>query len=187
MNGEPVAKAPGVASALSVMAAIAKVGVFAGDTNLYAINFLYNQWRPSWRRQTCPRTSRPVIVRLGMMTVHKCQAVVVAGRWRNPRGKLIAIIVASVWIDRPQWSIKSGLQPEAILLSGDATFLHRLLIGWNRSSVVKLVPFREKERTNVCDQRICLRLDAGRASLPETSSWTSARRSRYHFSPLPAS
>ncbi len=95
MNGEPVAKAPGVASALSVMAAIAKVGVFAGDTNLYAINFLYNQWRPSWRRQTCPRTSRPVIVRLGMMTVRKCQAVVVARRWLTPRVKLMAVIVAS--------------------------------------------------------------------------------------------
>ena len=51
------------------------------------------------RRQTCPRTRRPVIVRLGMMTVHKCQAVVVAGCWRNPRVKLLAIIVASVLID----------------------------------------------------------------------------------------
>src|ERR1700676_3908378 len=63
------------------------------------MNFLYNQRRPSWRRQTCPRTSRPVIVRLGMMTVRKCQAVVVAGRWRNPRVKLMAIIVGSVSID----------------------------------------------------------------------------------------
>jgi hypothetical protein len=34
-----------------------------------------------------------------MMTVHKCQAVVVTGRWRNPRVKLMAIIVASVSID----------------------------------------------------------------------------------------
>ncbi len=77
------------------MAAIAEVGVFAGDTNLYAINFLYNQWRPSWRRQTCPRTSRPVIVRLGMMTVRKCQALVVVGRWLNRRVKLMVVIVAS--------------------------------------------------------------------------------------------
>jgi hypothetical protein len=38
-------------------------------------------------------------VRLGMMTVHKCQAVVAAGSWRNPRAKLMAIIVASVSID----------------------------------------------------------------------------------------
>ena len=35
-----------------------------------------------------------------MMTVHKCQAVVVAGNWRNPRAKLMAIIVASVSIAR---------------------------------------------------------------------------------------
>src|ERR1700722_6908263 len=63
------------------------------------MNFLYNQCRPSWRRQTCPRTSRPVIVRLGMMTVRKCQAVVLSGRWRNPRAKLMAIITASVAID----------------------------------------------------------------------------------------
>jgi hypothetical protein len=35
-----------------------------------------------------------------MMTVRKCQAVVVAGRrWLNPRVKLIAVIAASVSID----------------------------------------------------------------------------------------
>jgi hypothetical protein len=33
------------------------------------------------------------------MTVHKCQAVVVAGSSRNPRAKLMAIIVASVSFD----------------------------------------------------------------------------------------
>src|ERR1700736_3575201 len=70
------------------------------------MNFLYNQRRRLWRRQTCPRTSRPVIVRLGMMTVHKCQAVVAAGSWRNPRVKLMAIIVASGLIDRP---VKAGV------------------------------------------------------------------------------
>ena len=37
---------------------------------------------------------------------------------------------------------------------GDATFLQRLFIGWNRLSVVKLVPFSEKERTNVGGQRM---------------------------------
>jgi hypothetical protein len=31
--------------------------------------------------------------------MRKCQAVVVAGRWRNPRAKLMAIIAASVAID----------------------------------------------------------------------------------------
>jgi hypothetical protein len=69
--------------------------VFTGDANRYAITFLYNQRRPSWRRQTCPRTSRPVIVRLGMMTVCKCQALVVAGSWLNPSVKLMAVIVPS--------------------------------------------------------------------------------------------
>jgi hypothetical protein len=39
-------------------------------------------------------------------------------------------------------------------LSGDATFLQRLLVGWTRSRGVKLVPFSEKERTNVCGQTI---------------------------------
>jgi hypothetical protein len=34
------------------------------------------------------------------MTVHRCQAVVAARSWRNPRAKLTAIIVASVSIDR---------------------------------------------------------------------------------------
>jgi hypothetical protein len=33
-------------------------------------------------------------------------------------------------------------------LSGDATFLQRLLVGWTRSSGVKLVSFCEKERTS---------------------------------------
>ena len=35
------------------------------------------------------------------MTVHKCQVVAVTGRSRNPRVKLMAIIVASVSIDPP--------------------------------------------------------------------------------------
>jgi hypothetical protein len=35
-----------------------------------------------------------------MMTVHKCQAVVAAGSWRDPRVKLMAIIMASVSIAR---------------------------------------------------------------------------------------
>jgi hypothetical protein len=34
-----------------------------------------------------------------MITFRKCQAVVVSGRWRNPRAKLMAIITASVAID----------------------------------------------------------------------------------------
>jgi hypothetical protein len=34
-----------------------------------------------------------------MITVRKCQAVVVSGRWRNPRAKLMTIITASVAID----------------------------------------------------------------------------------------
>jgi hypothetical protein len=73
-----------------------KVGAIARDANRYAINFLYNQRRPSWRRQTWPRTSRPVIVRLGMMTVRKCQALVIAGRWLNPRVRRMAVIVPSL-------------------------------------------------------------------------------------------
>jgi hypothetical protein len=35
-----------------------------------------------------------------MMTVYKCQAVVAAGSWRDPRVKLMAIIMASVSIAR---------------------------------------------------------------------------------------
>jgi hypothetical protein len=50
----------------------------------YATYFLYNQRRPSWRRQTCPRTSRPVMLRLGMMTRRRCQVVGLAGRRLNP-------------------------------------------------------------------------------------------------------
>ena len=53
------------------------------DCARYATNFLYNQRRPSWRRQTCPRTSRPVMLRLGMMTRRRCQVVGLAGRRFN--------------------------------------------------------------------------------------------------------
>jgi hypothetical protein len=42
---------------------------------------------------------------------------------------------------------KIRLRREARLLSGDATFLQRLLVGWTRSSSVKLAPFSEEERT----------------------------------------
>jgi hypothetical protein len=34
----------------------------------------------------------------------------------------------------------------------------------------------------MCEVKGCPRLDAGRASLPQTSSWTSARRSRLFLS-----
>jgi hypothetical protein len=54
------------------------------DGARYATNFLYNQRRPLWRRQTCPRTSRPVMLRLGMMTRRRCQVVGLAGRRFNP-------------------------------------------------------------------------------------------------------
>jgi hypothetical protein len=47
-----------------------------------------------------------------MMTVHKCQAVVVAGSWRNPRAKLMAIIVASVSIARLYvWAVQNVMAP----------------------------------------------------------------------------
>jgi hypothetical protein len=64
-------------------------------------------------------------------------------------------------------------------LSGDATFLQRPLIGWTRSRGVKLVPFSENDRTNLCSQTIRARLDARRASLPQTSYWTSAHAQGY--------
>jgi hypothetical protein len=35
-----------------------------------------------------------------MITVHKCQAIVAAGSWRNPRVKLMPVIVASISIAR---------------------------------------------------------------------------------------
>jgi hypothetical protein len=60
------------------------------DRARYATNFLYNQRRPSWRRQTCPRTSRPVMLRLGMMTRRKCQVVGLAGRF-NPNVRMLMV------------------------------------------------------------------------------------------------
>src|SRR5882757_10796879 len=81
--------------------------------NRYVLNFLYSQRRPSWRRQTCPRTSRPVIVRLGMMTVHKCQALVIAGRWINPRVRRMAIIVPSYGLNRPASGTGRTERPDA--------------------------------------------------------------------------
>ena len=64
------------------------------DCTRYATNFLYNQRRPSWRRQTCPRTSRPVMLRLGMMTRRRCQVVGLAGRRFNPMLIVVNLIDA---------------------------------------------------------------------------------------------
>jgi hypothetical protein len=58
----------------------------------YATNFLYNQRRPSWRRQTCPRTSRPVMLRLGMMTRRRCQVVGLAVRRSNPNLRMLMVV-----------------------------------------------------------------------------------------------
>ena len=64
----------------------------------------------------------------------------------------------------------------ARLLPDDATFLPRLLIGWNRSRGAKF-SFVQRAGTNKC-----LRLDAGRPFLPQMLSWRSARRSRLFLS-----
>jgi hypothetical protein len=45
-----------------------------------------------------------------------------------------------------------------------ATFLQRLLVGWTRSRGVKLVPFTEKEPTNVCSKTTDVILDVGARS-----------------------
>ena len=58
----------------------------------YATNFLYRQRRPSWRRQTCPRTSRPVMLRLGMMTRRRCQVVGLAVRRSNPNLRMLMVV-----------------------------------------------------------------------------------------------
>jgi hypothetical protein len=62
------------------------------DCARYATNFLYNQRRPSWRRQTCPRTSRPVMLRLGMMTRRRCQVVGLAVRRFNPNLRMLMVV-----------------------------------------------------------------------------------------------
>ena len=62
------------------------------DCGRYATNFLYNQRRPSWRRQTCPRTSRPVMLRLGMMTRRRCQVVGLAVRRSNPNLRMLMVV-----------------------------------------------------------------------------------------------
>ena len=62
------------------------------DCARYATNFLYNQRWPLWRRQTCPRTSRPVMLRLGMMTRRRCQVVGLAGRGFNPNLRMLMVV-----------------------------------------------------------------------------------------------
>jgi hypothetical protein len=62
------------------------------DCARYATNFLYNQRRPSWRRQTCPCTSRPVMLRLGMMTRRRCQVVGLAVRRSNPNLRMLMVV-----------------------------------------------------------------------------------------------
>lgn len=81
-------KAPRIAAAPSVMAALGR----RVRWRCYAITFLYNQRRPSWRRQTCPRTSRPVMLRLGMMTRRRCQVVGLAGRGFNPSFRMLMAV-----------------------------------------------------------------------------------------------
>jgi hypothetical protein len=83
-----LAPAPDVASLIratkpAICSTIRPGAVVSVDCARYATNFLYNQRRPSWRRQTCPRTSRPVMLRLGMMTRRRCQVVGLAGRRFN--------------------------------------------------------------------------------------------------------
>jgi len=76
------------------------------DCVRYATNFLYNQRRPSWRRQTCPRTSRPVMLRLGMMTRRRCQVVGLAVRRSNPNLRMLMVVnlidaMLTTWLKLP--------------------------------------------------------------------------------------
>jgi hypothetical protein len=59
------------------------------------------------------------------------------------------------------------------------TFLQRVLVGWTRSRGVKLVPFSEKERTNVAVKRYVRGLTPVAHPCPQTSSWTSAHAQGY--------
>jgi hypothetical protein len=58
-------------------------------------------------------------------------------------------------------------------------FCQCLLVGWNRWSGVELVPFSEKERTNVAVKRYVRGSKPGARPCPQTSSWTSARAQGY--------
>lgn len=57
----------------------------------YSMNFLYCQWRPSCRRHTRPRTRRPVMDRLGKITVQRCQNSAPAGFKLCASGGSIAV------------------------------------------------------------------------------------------------
>ena len=47
-----------------------------------------------------------------MMTVHKCQAAKALGIWRNPRVKLMAVIVVSVSVIRFYvWAVQNVMPP----------------------------------------------------------------------------
>jgi hypothetical protein len=83
--------------------AIAQLGLAQAGSNL-----LYIHRRPLWRRQTRPRTSRPVMDRLGMMTVHKCHRRAQAG---------IDVEVRCTWLGTVM-SLCAGLPPDPIILSG---------------------------------------------------------------------
>jgi hypothetical protein len=66
-------------------------------------------------------------------------------------------------------------------LSGDATFLQRLFVGWTRSNGVNLVPFSEKERKNVCSQTAGVIFDVGARSRLFLSHHLSARGVRWFY------
>jgi hypothetical protein len=79
----------------------------------YATNFLYNQRRPSWRRQTCPRTSRPVMLRLGMMTRRRCQVVGLAVRRSNPNLRMLMVgILIDAMLTHPAQDARCRHRPQ---------------------------------------------------------------------------
>src|SRR4051812_10220458 len=105
------APAPDVASLIrattpATCSTIVPARVIIVDWARYATNFLYNQRRPSWRRQTCPRTSRPVMLRLGMMTRRRCQVVDLAARRFNPNVRMLMVVdlidaCCPTWLEMP--------------------------------------------------------------------------------------
>ena len=77
--------------------------------NLNSVNFLYIQRRPSWRRQTWPVSSRPIIDRRGTITFHKCQTSAQAGFGLRPNIRNRSRLSASMVDALPLTELSSGI------------------------------------------------------------------------------
>jgi hypothetical protein len=142
----------------------------------YATNFLYNQRRPSWRRQTCPRTSRPVMLRLGMMTRRRCQVVGLAVRRCNPNLRMLMVVkLIDAILTHSARADRCGYHPQRASRRPSSAFKIVVPAATARNNTASSNPVLDLRDTRIIANRAATVVNEIRISIRAIIIWSSLR------------